>query len=84
LYGFLSGQAILRTPRNLPAPHLPFTPVLTTRMITYLIIDKSTSLMSMSHLYRGYADRSASVEPAWRLQHTKWILCIITGNVCTV
>jgi len=53
-------------------------------MITYLIIDKSTSLMSMSHLYRGYADRSASVEPAWRLQHTKWILCIITGNVCTV
>jgi len=40
--------------------------------------------MSLSHLYRGDADRSASVEPAWRLQHTKWIFCIIAGNVCTV
>jgi len=40
--------------------------------------------MSLSHLYRGDADRSVSVEPTWRLQHTKWVFCIITGNVCTV
>jgi len=40
--------------------------------------------MSLSHSYRGDADRSARVEPTWRLQHTKWIFCIVTGNVCTV
>ena len=57
--------------------YLPFTPVLTTRMIRAL-------LRRHCRILPRRRRPSPRAEPVWYLQHTEWIICVTSGNVCTV